>query len=406
MKAAGHTWEFRPRFRKQAFGWKSQPAMKRISEAVAEIRRVSKKDAAMGAEGAVLFFERLSPALERIDSSSGAIGNAVERAIEALVPIIAQAEVESSVREAWLERLWEAIQDDDVPYIETLSDRWGELCSDPGIASRWADEFLWITKRIFSDSATLGEYFKGTSACLSALLFAGRYEEIIEVIGQSRRPILIDYRAYAARALAATGRIDEAIAQIEVARGQYDGDYRIARICEPMLLSAGLTERAFRDYGFEANRTTTFLGTFRALCKKYPMIEPRIILDHCIGLTPGEEGKWFAAARHAGFLDVAQHLASAYRTEPKTLIVAARDHAESDPAFAVEVGILALRGIDAGYMYDEPGAADVLAAYDAVMRAAEIAGLSAEARAKLHALCERQTGTSFVGTVLKGRREL
>ena len=125
MKNTAHTWEFKARFRKHAFGWRSQPAITRIREAVAEIRRVSKKDAALGAEGAVLFLERLSPALERIDSSSGAIGIAVEHAIDNLVPVIAQAEVEPKARESWLQRLWQAIEDDDMPYLESLIDHWG-----------------------------------------------------------------------------------------------------------------------------------------------------------------------------------------------------------------------------------------------------------------------------------------
>ncbi len=46
-----------------------------------------------GAEGAVLFFEKVSPALEHVDSSSGAIGTAVNNTIDALVPIIADARI-------------------------------------------------------------------------------------------------------------------------------------------------------------------------------------------------------------------------------------------------------------------------------------------------------------------------
>lgn len=34
-----HRWEFRARFRKQAFGWRSQPAVLRVKEAVSEIKR-------------------------------------------------------------------------------------------------------------------------------------------------------------------------------------------------------------------------------------------------------------------------------------------------------------------------------------------------------------------------------
>ena len=43
-KAAAHKWEFRPRFRRNAFGWKSQPAIARVKEAVSEIRTVGRSD--------------------------------------------------------------------------------------------------------------------------------------------------------------------------------------------------------------------------------------------------------------------------------------------------------------------------------------------------------------------------
>src|SRR6266446_6208138 len=45
----------------------------------------------LGAEGAVILLEKASGALEHVDSSLGAIGTAVNRAIETLVPIVAQA---------------------------------------------------------------------------------------------------------------------------------------------------------------------------------------------------------------------------------------------------------------------------------------------------------------------------
>lgn len=65
-----HKWEFRTRFRRHAFGWRSQPAIQRIKEATGEIRRVSRRDPVLAAEGAVLFLERVSPAIERVDGSS------------------------------------------------------------------------------------------------------------------------------------------------------------------------------------------------------------------------------------------------------------------------------------------------------------------------------------------------
>ena len=84
-------WQFAARFRRSAFGWRSQPAIARVQEALAEIGKVKRKDPVLAAEGAVLFLEKVSAALEHVDSSSGAIGNAVNRAIEELVPVIATA---------------------------------------------------------------------------------------------------------------------------------------------------------------------------------------------------------------------------------------------------------------------------------------------------------------------------
>ena len=81
-KRAADPWAFRARFRRGTFGWKSQPAITRVREAVAEIKRVAKSDPVLAADGAVLFLERVSPALAQVDSSSGAIGSAVNRAIE------------------------------------------------------------------------------------------------------------------------------------------------------------------------------------------------------------------------------------------------------------------------------------------------------------------------------------
>jgi hypothetical protein len=108
--------------------------MTRIKEAVAEIKACNRNDPLRAAEGAVLLLTKLSPALERIDSSSGAIGNAVNRAMEVLVPIIAMAPAETALRRKWLEQLYQAHADDHIPYIERLGDYWGELCISPELA--------------------------------------------------------------------------------------------------------------------------------------------------------------------------------------------------------------------------------------------------------------------------------
>jgi hypothetical protein len=90
---------------------------------VSEIERVARTDPALAGEDAVLLVEKLSPAVSQIDSSSGALGNAANGVVEKMAPLIAAAPVPESLREKWLDRLFEAIQKDDPPYIEPLCRR-------------------------------------------------------------------------------------------------------------------------------------------------------------------------------------------------------------------------------------------------------------------------------------------
>ena len=136
-------WTFRSRLRRSAFGWRgTKPAIARIDEALTEIRVVTRDNPTLAAEGAVLFLEKISPAVRDVDSSSGALGSATYSAVKTLVPIIAAAHVGDDIRAKWLDRLFEAIQEDDPPYIESLGDHWGELCVTPELASRWADDLM------------------------------------------------------------------------------------------------------------------------------------------------------------------------------------------------------------------------------------------------------------------------
>jgi len=97
-------------------------------------QKVAKKDPVVGAEGAIRLMEKLWPALEYIDTSSGALGSAVNKALDALIPI------------CW---------------------------SDPNP----------------------GRYFHGGTACLSCLLEAGQYQELLELLELDRHPMW-HYRRY------------------------------------------------------------------------------------------------------------------------------------------------------------------------------------------------------------------
>jgi hypothetical protein len=161
VRDSKHRWQFGARFRRNAFGWRSRPAIARVHEAIVEIRKVARRDPVLAAEGAVLFLEKVSPALEHVDSSSGAIGVAVNRAIEELVSVIAKAAVDLSWRAKWIERLWDAYVADAIPYIETLGEFWGELCASKELASARADNLIGPLRANWRERGT-GAYFRGT----------------------------------------------------------------------------------------------------------------------------------------------------------------------------------------------------------------------------------------------------
>lgn len=151
-------------------------------------------------------------------------------------------------------------------------------------------------------------------------------------------------------------------------------------------------------YGLTAHRRGTYLATFRAVARRYPSRSPEEILDDLAATTPGEEGKWFAAAKSAGLLDRALDLARRSPCDPRTLTRAARDLATDEPAFAVEAGILALHWLAEGYGY-EITSTDVLAAYQATRTAAQALGKADEVEQRVQELVT-EAGDGSVKQVL------
>ena len=401
-----HKWAFAPRFRRHAFGWRSQPAVQRVGEATAEIQKIAKKDPVLAATGAVLFLEKVSPALEQVDSSSGAIGTAVNHAIEACAKIIAAAPVDDATRDCWLDRLWEAHQSDEIPYIERLGEYWGELCASRERASAWADRLIGTVKTVWNPNQTPGGYFHGTIACLSALFHAGRHEELLALI--ERAPYSMwHYREWGVKALAAMGRKAEAIRYAEASPGLNDSPVAIARACEEILLSSGLADEAYARYASDANQGTTFLATFRAIAKKYPTKAPARILYDLVASTPGQEGKWFAAAKDAGLYVEAIALAQRAPCDPRTLTRAARDFATTNPRFAVEAGLAALRWIAAGHGYEITGL-DVLSAYSSTLEAAKNCDAVGEIEDRVGALlaASKSPAKDFLAKVLGRTKDM
>jgi len=239
-------------------------------------------------------------------------------------------------------------------------------------------------------------HFHGTPACLSALYRAERYAEIADIL---QVDTIWPYKRWAVRALAAMGRKAEAIRYAESCRGPWTPDGDVDLVCEEILLSAGMVEEAYERYGLTANRGATYLATFRAVARKYPHKAPRDILADLVGTTPGDEGKWFAAAKEAGLYDEALALAGRTPCDPRTLARAARDLAEVQPAFAVGAGLLALHWLVLGYGYEITGA-DVWAAYSSTMEAAERSGNPTEIRERIKRLVGGERAGGFVARIL------
>ena len=395
-KADGHIWEFKARFRRHAFGWKSQPAIQRVKQAVIEIKKAGRKDPVLAADGAVTLLERLSPALEHVDSSSGAIGTAVNNAVAELVLIIAGAQADPETRGTWLERFWEAYEADQIPYIETLAEFWGELCASRETASEWADRLVGITRMALNSAKDLRSHFHGTSACLSALFRAERNGEIVDIL---RVDTIWAYQRRAVRALAAMGRKIEAIRYAESSRGPWTPDGEVDAICEEILLSSGSIEEAYEKYGLRTNRGGTYLATFRSVTRKCPHRSASQILTDLVKSTPGDEGKWFAAAKEAGLYDEALALARRTPCDPKTLARAARDFSSSNRPSRLTTGCWRSTGSSKAMATRSRGA-DVLAAYLSTMKAAEKNGTVMETRARVKALVAGEPPGGFVAGII------
>lgn len=364
-----HKWIFSARFRAGAYGWKSSKlACQRLREAVSEIKKVAKKEPVLGAEGAVRLMEKIWPALEHVDSSSGALGSAVNKTLDDLIPLIIKAPADAKTRNKWLERLWQAMEDDDVDYLGPVGDRWGELCGSEETANQWAEELMPTLRSCWTDPNP-GNYFHGTTACLSCLLVSERYQDLLDLLALDRKPFW-HYRRYGVEALLAMGRKSEALKYAEASRGLNQPDSTIDQACQEILISSGLHDEAYRRYGLRAVQGNSYLARFRAVAKRYPMMAPADILADLIKTTPGDEGKWFATAKDLKLYDLALQLVDQSPCEPKTLIRAARDFLETEPEFAFGAAMAALRWLNEGWGYEVTGI-DVIDAYEIALAAAE-----------------------------------
>jgi len=386
--AAGPKWQFKTRFRTSAYGWRgSKLAIGRLKEAAAEIKSVAKADPVAAGDGVVSLMERIWPAFQDIDTSSGALGSAVQRTLHELIPILTAAPADRPTRARWLERLFEAVQNDGVEYLAPVEDRWGEIAQYPDLINDHADRLIGMVRRAWADHQSF-QRVVGTSICLSCLLEAGRYTELQELLA-IRRMKFWSWDQFGAEALVRQGLWEAAIAFAEAARSKTNPGFHetsIDRFCENLLIHHGRNDDAYRSYGLRAAGGTTNLDIYRALARAYPDRDRRKMLLDLIE-SRGDKGKWFAAAKDAGFLDVALECAATRGADPSTLVRAARDFCEKEPRFAASVALLAIGHLLGGGGYDPP-LSDAKDAIEHLFAAAKRVGVSGWAHQELARLLQ------------------
>jgi hypothetical protein len=329
--------------------------------------------------------EKLWPALEHIDTSSGALGSAVHRTLGNLIPIMISAPADVATRSRWLERLFQAVMDDGVQYLAPVEERWGEIAVYPELMEEYAERLRRMIRRVWVEEPP-GGHIVGTTICLSCLLEMGRYGDLIEVL--ARAPMKWwHWHRFAAEALARTGMADAAIAYADGCRTPHgNDDRRIDRFCEDVLIKSERTEEAYRRYGLQTVAGPTYLSIYRDTVKRYPDKDRRQVLLDLIEAR-GERGKWFAAAKDEGFLDVAMSCARDFAVEPATLVRAARDFVVKEPRFAAEIGLVALQRLLDGSGYD-PAVSLVEEALDHLLDAASRIGAQDWAKEEAQSLVD------------------
>ena len=354
-----HKWAFKPGMRAGAYSWKSSAkAIERLKSASSEIRAVARTDPTGAAEGVIALAQRIWPAFEHIDTSSGALGNAVRRTLEDLLPILIEAPADEKSRAKWLEQLREAIEDDGVDYLAPIADRFGQIAAYPQLMNLHANRDLDLIRAAWADHARFSHVTTGTLT-LSCLLEAGRYDELMALLALKKTSLWFDIK-FGAEALLRQGREDEALAFAEALLkddGRQWGYQNIAQFCEAILVRQGREEDAYLRCGLPTASGNTYLAMWRDLVKRYPDLDARRILVDLIE-SHGSKGKWFAAAKTAKYLDLALDCAAHADAAPATLIRAARDFAIKEPAFAAQVGLHAIAYLLAGRGY-EPSPLDI-----------------------------------------------
>ena len=183
-------------------------------------------------------------------TSTGMTEESFDR-LTGIIPILAGAPADHATRSKWLERLFEAVQNDGVEYLGPAEERWGEIAHYPDLINKYADRLIEMVRRAWSDHQSF-QYVTGTSICLSCLLEAGRYDfrscsdttDKVLVLAPVRSRGVGPPRLWEGAIAFAEGMRDTSNSRFE--------DNSIELFCEDLLIQHGRTDEAYRKYLFYA----------------------------------------------------------------------------------------------------------------------------------------------------------
>jgi hypothetical protein len=365
-----------------------------LKRACAELKKGAPKHPAATAAATVRLWELLPRALAPFAQSSPPLVAALSECHSELASVFS-ASLPASDVDPLLSRLHAALVDDEHDVLFGLARHFGTWCGSSEAAARWVARF---DAAVAQPHAT--QHRSAREALLSALLAAGHYPRLETEVGKAK-----DWYAqkWLVQAALSQGDRDTAVAHLErqvasaLASGNEDQVRQITAFAEQSFFEAGDWQTAYSRFARAAHKAATHVATFRAICKRYPMLEPSQILRDLAEHTPGEEGKWFAAAKDAHLFDLALELARRSPCNPDTLIRAAEDHRDVRPEFAAECGYLALHWLSKNRGF-EVGSVQIWSAYYATSAAAERAACWETMRARLVALVNADSST---GTALR-----
>lgn len=358
----------------------SRPRPDTIDALREEARAVSgNPDPEDAREAAVRFVEGLAH-LAPAEIADGQVERELRELAERVADHLADA------TEIPVERLWHAIRADRLALTDPVAARWGELLPDPGHASTWADAHVEEVREGWSASRKVGGHTATAVPVLSALLAANRPVDVIELLKRAPEPYWPERRFGVEAYLHMDARSDaRRFAEPSLSDPVFAAE--AARVCEDILLDAGLTEEAYRRYALVPDPAQRPLDQVHAIARRHPSHPPDEVLRELVAATGVDGDGWFDAALALGAEDVARELATSPGRDPERVMSAARAALVDAPELGLDLALAALRRLAAA---DTSGATarSIVEAHELALSAGSVTMRELETRARIRAIVE------------------